>query len=88
MPISNCVWKYQHTILTAIIFITIGNLIRDCQDELGSFDGAGGPKLAALWKDTQDAVRKHELMDLREAIITAALRNGFLDIAQQVSLLS
>jgi hypothetical protein len=60
------------------------NVLRDCQEELGTFTGVGGARLAALWKDALDQCPKQFLKDMQAEMLNASLRNGYWDIAQQV----
>ncbi|KIW01641.1 uncharacterized protein PV09_06827 [Verruconis gallopava] len=66
------------------LIISLQNIVRDCQEELGNFTGVGGARLSSLWKDALDQCPKQWLKDLRGEMLSSALRNGYWDIAQQL----
>jgi hypothetical protein len=66
------------------IILSLQNIVRDCQEELGTFTGVAGPRLSALWKDALDQCPKQWLKETRSEMLSSALRTGYGDIAQQV----
>jgi hypothetical protein len=66
------------------IIISLQNIVRDCQEELGTFTGIGGPRLSAFWKDALDNCPKSWLKETRSEMLSSAVRSGYWDTAQQL----
>lgn len=67
--------------------------MRDVQEDLGTYNGTGGAKLAGLWKDTLDVVGSkgyfkysgdNSRYDPKVEMLHAAFRNGYWDLGQQL----
>ena len=71
--------------LEPALIVTVQNVIRDCQEELGTFNGVAGPKLAGLWKDSLDVAPRFMQQEIRGEMLESALRAEYWDLPPQVS---
>ena len=66
------------------LLVTLQNLVRDCQEVLGTANGVAGPRLAGMWKDVLDLAPKFMQNDIRGEMLSCAVTAEYWDLPPQV----